>query len=61
MTADRLCEQAAEVALLNRNIHITAAVDGYIGGHVIVYETQAVQTLFGVEVSNMGQQGTLGR
>ena len=57
--------QAAEVALITRNILITATQEAspnqLIGGHMIVYNTQLPQTFYGVELSNMGQQGTLGR
>lgn len=57
--------QAAEVALLTRNVLVTAALEQpplqLIGGHTIIYNTQAPQTLFGVEFSSLGQQGTLGR
>lgn len=57
--------QAGEVALLTRNIHITAAEEAppsqLVGGQVMVYNTQATQVFFGVEFSRLGQQGNLGR
>ena len=60
-----LCRQAAEVALLTRNILVTGsqepAPNQLLGGHTIVYNTQAPQTFFGVEFTYLGQQGTLGR
>lgn len=53
------------MGLLTRNVLITGSRDPaplqLVGGHVIVYNTQAPQTFFGVEFSYLGQQGTLGR
>lgn len=57
--------QAAEVALLTRNIVIdappTAHGDPLVGGHVIVDMTQTPQYVVGVEFVGLGQQGNLGR
>ena len=57
--------QAAEVGLINRNILVTSTQEApsnqLQGGHVIIYETKAQQSIVGVEFSYLGQQGTLGR
>lgn len=57
--------QAAEVALLTRNIIIDtfedARRDPAVGGHVMVYRTQIPQYIVGVEFKGLGQLGSLGR
>lgn len=56
---------AVEVASLSRKVKFTAADDdtnSLHGGHLIVLHTPNVpQTLRGVEISNFGQQGNIGR
>eukprot|EP00850_Spirogloea_muscicola_P021960 SM000269S09915 [mRNA] locus=s269:76387:85016:- [translate_table: standard] len=55
-------DQGAEVALLTRNILITAPPsNNLVGGHFMVFFTTVAQYIDGVEFTNMGQQGTLGR
>lgn len=60
----QLWGQAAEVALLTRNILITGVPDSndaLIGGHFVVYQTSVEQRISDVEFTRMGQQGRLGR
>ena len=58
-------DERAEVALLNRTIVIRGldepAPYQYEGGHFIVFMTSTAQTIEGVELAQMGQQGNLGR
>eukprot|EP00850_Spirogloea_muscicola_P014820 SM000109S14134 [mRNA] locus=s109:55084:61209:- [translate_table: standard] len=57
--------ECAEVALLTRNIVIQGGPNDpstpFIGGHFIIHQTPSVQFIEGVELVNMGQQGSLGR
>lgn len=58
--------QAGEIILVTRNIHVTAPRNPpgdlyYEGGHLGIFMTREPQALYGVEFSNLGQQGTLGR
>jgi len=56
---------AVEVASLSRNVKFTSEKDDpdpLVGGHLIVMHTPNVaQLLRGVEISNFGQQGNIGR
>ncbi|CAI7853640.1 unnamed protein product [Closterium sp. NIES-54] len=57
-------DEAAEVALLSRAIVIQGhqnPEDPLIGGHFMVMQTAERQLIKGVELVNMGQQGSLGR
>jgi hypothetical protein len=57
-------EYAVEVGLLSRNVLFTSSVanGSLIGGHFWIFNTPNVpQKIFGVEIKNFGQQGTLGR
>ncbi|CAI7747644.1 unnamed protein product [Closterium sp. NIES-54] len=57
-------DEAAEVALLSRAIVIQGhqnPEDPLIGGHFMVMQTAEQQLIKGVELVNMGQQGSLGR
>lgn len=58
-------EFPVEVALLNRNFVLDAEEDTanvLHGGHLMIMHSEnVVQTLEGVEISNFGQQGVLGR
>lgn len=52
------------MGLLTRNILITAVPDSndaLIGGHFVVYQTSVEQRISGVEFTQLGQQGRLGR
>ena len=58
---------AVEVALLSRNIRLDSARDDTSeeadqGGHLMIsFTPNVVQTIEGVEISNFGQQGMIGR
>lgn len=58
-------DERAEVALLSRNIVITGEDEPpphqYEGGHFMIFSTQGIQAVEGVELYLMGQQGLLGR
>ncbi len=60
-----LCDgvQSAEVLLLDRNVIIQGAYESnrYLGGHAIWFQTGTPQFVIGVELINMGQQGSIGR
>lgn len=60
----RQVRMAAEVALLSRPITIRGSDEGNAegkGGHFIVAHTALSQTIIGIEFTNMGQLGQLGR
>lgn len=57
-------DESAEVSLLTRSIVIQGhpnPIDPLIGGHFIVVQTPIKQSIIGIELVNMGQQGNLGR
>ncbi|GAQ79268.1 hypothetical protein KFL_000270270 [Klebsormidium nitens] len=62
---ERIIYQTAEVALLTRHILIQGVREAgnysLEGGHFIIFQTQTPQYIEGVELTSMGQQGTLGR
>eukprot|EP00850_Spirogloea_muscicola_P025667 SM003864S14612 [mRNA] locus=s3864:50:954:+ [translate_table: standard] len=58
-------DQCAEVALLTRNVAVRGLDEpspfDLEGAHFMIYHTAGPQTVEGVELRGLGQQGTLGR